>query len=411
MKKMNIYLVGGAVRDKLLKLDVYDRDWVVVGSTIKQMLDLKFNIVGKDFPVFLHPFTKEEYALARKDLKISLGYKGFNFDVSKDIKLKDDLYRRDLTINSISLDLKGNIYDPYDGISDFNNRIIKHVSISFIDDPLRILRVARFAAKFYRFGFRISITTILLIRQMLLIENILNLSSERIWQEFLKVLKLNEIFIFIDILKKCNVFIILFSNFFLLHNLTKSLKYCLNFIVWNLNKKFIKSIFCYNNSYIVFIFVCFLLFISLSISNYFNFIFFRLNILYIINSWCFFYRISNKYKKNLSQFFCFYYFYNKFLNISNNEILFFLKKNDLIKDKLKFISYLLLSEFYYKKINSPNSVYFYKYFVIDLVDEIYFVKFDSSLENLADIKIKSFVEINYLQIIDKIKNRYFRLFF
>ena len=145
---MKIYLVGGAVRDKLLGISVKDRDWVVIGATPEEMIKKGFKAVGDDFPVFLHPETKEEYALARTERKSGKGYKGFVFYSSPKITLEDDLKRRDLTINAIAEDDNGNLIDPYGGEADLKNGILRHVSPAFVEDPLRILRIARFAACF-----------------------------------------------------------------------------------------------------------------------------------------------------------------------------------------------------------------------------------------------------------------------
>ena len=144
---METYLVGGAVRDELLGLDVTEKDWVVVGASEKDLLDENFKKVGKDFPVFIHPQTKEEYALARLERKSGKGHKGFDFNFDPSVTLEEDLMRRDLTINAIAKDSKGNFIDPYGGLEDLNNRILRKVSSAFSEDPLRVFRVARFHAK------------------------------------------------------------------------------------------------------------------------------------------------------------------------------------------------------------------------------------------------------------------------
>ena len=145
---MQVYLVGGAVRDHLLGHPYHEKDYVVVGATPEQLLADGFQPVGKDFPVFLHPKTKEEYALARTERKSGVGYHGFQFHTDKTVKLEEDLIRRDLTINAMAMDENGNIYDPYGGQDDLNQKILRHVSDAFIEDPLRVLRVARFAARY-----------------------------------------------------------------------------------------------------------------------------------------------------------------------------------------------------------------------------------------------------------------------
>lgn len=159
---MKCYLVGGAVRDQLLGLPIQERDWVVVGATIQDMLQQGFRQVGKDFPVFLHPKTGEEYALARLERKTGAGYTGFAFDTSAQITLEDDLQRRDLTINAMAQTTTGEIIDPYHGQADLKARLLRHVSIAFVEDPVRILRVARFAARYATLGFTIAPETLVL---------------------------------------------------------------------------------------------------------------------------------------------------------------------------------------------------------------------------------------------------------
>lgn len=183
VSKITSYLVGGAVRDKLLNRQSYDRDYVVVGSTVKQMLSLGFFQVGKDFPVFLHPETKEEYALARTEKKVGAGYTGFTCDASMSVTIEEDLLRRDLTINAMALKPNGEIINPYNGQTDLNNRVLRHVSDAFIEDPLRVLRVARFAARYHSYGFTIAKETLALMTQISLTNELQSLSSERVFTE------------------------------------------------------------------------------------------------------------------------------------------------------------------------------------------------------------------------------------
>jgi len=197
---MKIYQVGGVVRDTLLGLAPTDRDFVVIGATYQQMLDLGFTAVGKDFPVFLHPQTGEEYALARTERKNSTGYTGFTFHCSPFITLEEDLQRRDLTINAIALDETGKIIDPFNGISDLQNRVLRHVSDAFIEDPLRVLRVCRFAARFADLGFSIHPITLKLMQQISTSGELQALTAERIWQEFAKALMTNNPQVFIQTL-------------------------------------------------------------------------------------------------------------------------------------------------------------------------------------------------------------------
>jgi len=181
---MQIFTVGGAVRDELLGLPVQDRDYVVVGGSPDEMLARGFKPVGKDFPVFLHPKTHEEYALARTERKAGHGYKGFAFHASPDVRLADDLARRDLTINAIARADDGTLTDPFHGLADLQARILRHVGPAFVEDPVRILRVARFAARFTEFS--IAPETMDLMRQMVLSGEVDHLVAERVWQELAK---------------------------------------------------------------------------------------------------------------------------------------------------------------------------------------------------------------------------------
>lgn len=199
---MQIYLVGGAVRDRLLGIQGYDRDWVVVGSTVQEMLDKGYSQVGHDFPVFLHPLTHEEYALARTERKNGHGYLGFNCDFNPEITLEEDLKRRDLTINAIAMDKDGYYIDPYNGIADLKNRVLRHVSLAFVEDPLRVLRVARFAARFANLGFTIAKETLQLMREIARSGELSNLTPERVWLELQKSLNTQDPQVFIHVLRK-----------------------------------------------------------------------------------------------------------------------------------------------------------------------------------------------------------------
>ena len=177
------YLVGGAVRDKLLNRPVKDKDYLVVASTVEQMLTLGFQQVGKDFPVFLHPETKEEYALARTERKQGQGYTGFSCYFAPDVSIEQDLLRRDLTVNAMAMDENEQIIDPYNGQQDLNNRILRHVSDAFVEDPLRVLRVARFAARYHKYGFTIAPETLALMKEISNSGELQSLTAERVWQE------------------------------------------------------------------------------------------------------------------------------------------------------------------------------------------------------------------------------------
>jgi len=183
LERMKTYLVGGAVRDKLLGLPVADRDWVVVGETPEAMVAAGFKPVGKDFPVFLHPQTHEEYALARTERKTGPGYQGFQFNTDASVTLEQDLLRRDLTINAIAQGHENNLVDPFNGQQDIKSRVLRHVSPAFSEDPVRVLRVAKFMARFSNLGFEIADATLQLMRTMVDNGEIDNLVPERVWRE------------------------------------------------------------------------------------------------------------------------------------------------------------------------------------------------------------------------------------
>ena len=197
-------LVGGAVRDQLLNLPVKDRDWVVIGATPEQLIDQGYTQVGKDFPVFLHPTNKEEYALARTERKSGKGYTGFICDFGQDITIEQDLERRDLTINAIAKDDDGNLIDPFNGQQDIKNKVLRHVSSAFVEDPLRVLRVARFAARFHKLGFTIAQETKALMSHIASSGELTNLTPERVWTETEKALGEDSPDIFFEALRETN---------------------------------------------------------------------------------------------------------------------------------------------------------------------------------------------------------------
>ncbi|EGR0310634.1 multifunctional CCA addition/repair protein [Vibrio cholerae] len=200
---MQIYLVGGAVRDQLLQLPVYDRDWVVVGSSPQAMLAAGFQAVGKDFPVFLHPKSKEEHALARTERKTGVGYTGFACHYAPDLTLEDDLLRRDLTINAMAQDNSGQLIDPYGGQRDLAAKVLRHVSPAFVEDPLRVLRVARFAAKLHHLGFTVAEETMQLMAKIAQSGELQHLTAERVWQEWHKSLSTHHPEVFLQVLRDC----------------------------------------------------------------------------------------------------------------------------------------------------------------------------------------------------------------
>ncbi|OUS01208.1 multifunctional CCA tRNA nucleotidyl transferase/2'3'-cyclic phosphodiesterase/2'nucleotidase/phosphatase [Gammaproteobacteria bacterium 54_18_T64] len=209
---MDTYLVGGAVRDKLLGIAVKDRDWVVVGAQPQELEQLGFRTVGSDFPVFLHPDTGEEYALARTERKNGHGYGGFIFHTDASVTLEQDLSRRDLTINAIAQDSNGQLVDPYGGQQDIAERKLRHVSAAFIEDPLRVLRVARFAARFHHLGFSIAAETLALMKDITDSGELQYLSPERVWSETLKALSEGSPRTYLQVLRECGALAVLFPE-------------------------------------------------------------------------------------------------------------------------------------------------------------------------------------------------------
>jgi tRNA nucleotidyltransferase (CCA-adding enzyme) len=209
---VNIYLVGGAVRDRLLGLPVRDRDYVVVGARPDDLVEQGYKPVGKDFPVFLHPRTAEEYALARTERKTGRGYHGFAFDTAPEVTLEDDLRRRDLTVNAMAEDEHGALIDPFGGAADLDNRLLRHVSPAFAEDPVRVLRVARFAARYAAQGFRVAGETLALMGQMVRAGEVDHLQAERVWTETRKALAESTPSAFVQTLRACGALKVLFPE-------------------------------------------------------------------------------------------------------------------------------------------------------------------------------------------------------
>ena len=209
---MQVYLVGGAVRDHLLGHPYHEKDYVVVGATPEQLLAQGYQPVGKDFPVFLHPETKEEYALARTERKSGQGYHGFEFLTDPKVTLEEDLIRRDLTINAIAMDEQGQIYDPYHGQDDLNNKILRHISAAFAEDPLRVLRVARFAARYAQYGFSVAEETLVLMQQLVESGELHSLTPERVWKETARALMENHADVYFEVLRQCGALKVLFPE-------------------------------------------------------------------------------------------------------------------------------------------------------------------------------------------------------
>jgi tRNA nucleotidyltransferase (CCA-adding enzyme) len=219
------YLVGGAVRDALLGLEATERDWVVVGSTPDEMLDRNFKQVGASFPVFLHPENGEEYALARTEKKQGHGYHGFTVDFHPGVTLEEDLERRDLTINAMARDGDGVLIDPYGGQRDLERRVLRHVSDAFVEDPLRVLRVARFAARFANLGFRVHASTLALMREITKSGELEHLVAERVWREVNLAMQTEKPSEFVNVLRKCGALEVLLPEVNILFGVPQPEKY------------------------------------------------------------------------------------------------------------------------------------------------------------------------------------------
>jgi len=222
---MKIYLVGGAVRDRLLGLPVKERDYVVVGATPAEMMALGYKPVGKDFPVFLHPETKAEYALARTERKTGRGYHGFEFHSEPGVTLEEDLKRRDLSVNALAEDPEGRLIDPFGGEKDLKARVLRHVSPAFAEDPVRVLRAARFAARFAPLGFKLAPETLALMREMAGNGEVDALVPERVWQETLKALAGERPSVYFESLRACGALARVFPELERLHGVPQPAKW------------------------------------------------------------------------------------------------------------------------------------------------------------------------------------------
>ncbi|WP_180183410.1 multifunctional CCA addition/repair protein [Acinetobacter sp. YH01020] len=222
---MQVYLVGGAVRDHLLGHPYHEKDYVVVGATPEQLLAQGYQPVGKDFPVFLHPETKDEYALARTERKSGHGYHGFDFYTDVNVTLEQDLIRRDLTINAIAMDDAGQIYDPYHGQQDLERRILRHVSDAFVEDPLRVLRIARFAARYKALGFKVAEETLALMQELAKSGELEALTPERVWKETSRALMEDHADEYFEVLRACGALKVLFPEIDALYGIPQRPEY------------------------------------------------------------------------------------------------------------------------------------------------------------------------------------------
>jgi tRNA nucleotidyltransferase (CCA-adding enzyme) len=221
----DVYLVGGAVRDHLLQRPVKDRDWVVVGATPDQLLAAGFTAVGADFPVFLHPESKEEFALARTERKTAAGYHGFQFHAAADVSLEQDLARRDLTINAIAMDRHGQLIDPFGGAQDLQQGVLRHVSPAFVEDPVRVLRIARFAARYAPLGFRVAPETMALLAEIVQRGECAHLVSERVFDELRKALSEAKPSAFLRCLRECGALAVVFPEIDALYGVAQRVEF------------------------------------------------------------------------------------------------------------------------------------------------------------------------------------------
>ena len=222
---MHVYLVGGAVRDQLLGHPYHEKDYVVVGATPEHMLAQGYQPVGKDFPVFLHPETKDEYALARTERKSGHGYHGFEFYTDVSVTLEQDLIRRDLTINAMAMDQNGTLYDPYGGQRDLESRLLRHVSDAFAEDPLRVLRIARFAARYKTLGFKVADETLQLMKQLAESGELQALTPERVWKETSRALMEPHADEYFEVLRACGALKVLFPEIDALYGIPQRPEY------------------------------------------------------------------------------------------------------------------------------------------------------------------------------------------
>ncbi|CUR53023.1 hypothetical protein [Buchnera aphidicola] len=342
---MKIYLVGGAIRDSLLGLPIHDRDWVVVGSTPEKMIKKNFLQVGKDFPVFIHPLTREEYALARTERKNGVGYTGFKINFSKKVTLEEDLVRRDLTINAIAQDQVGNFIDPFFGRLDIKKRVLRHVSKAFQEDPLRVFRVARFSANLFHLGFFIAKETLSLMKLICKTRNINTLLPDRIWKEMEKGLKSFYPHVFLMVLDQCKALKYVCPEIFhLLHPVTlvsfPSIDMSLRQFIF---KELARISYCTKNINIRFSYLCqfFSKICPKSISSK-KFIFFDKKSSEIVNSLCLRLKVSTEIRK-ISVFMCgFYYFLQNIFVQKSEDIVKFFNIIDLWRKpkRLKHLKYL-----------------------------------------------------------------------
>lgn len=390
---MEIYLVGGAVRDKLLGKEPEDKDYLVVGGTPDYFLKKGFQQVGKDFPVFLDPIHKEEYSLARIERKIGHGYSGFECDFSEDVSLEDDLFRRDLTINAMARNLEtGNLHDPYNGLEDIANKVLRHVSDKFKEDPLRVLRVARFHARYKSLGFKIAEETLELMKEMVRNGEVSSLVPERVLLEIQKAFKEDKPSVFFETLRECGALEVILPEVDALFGVPQPEKHhpeidtgVHTMMVLDKAKEFSNG-----NFDIMFAALVHDLGKALTspdvLPRHINH---EIKGLEPVNDLCDRLRVPN-YTKKLSLFNCeFHTLCHRSLEMSNPKILNLLIKSDAFRNEKLFLDFLIVCEADAKgRKNFENRDYIQSEFLRNV---FFFVKHNTNFKNIAD-KIKLDIE-------------------
>ncbi|ALD15029.1 tRNA CCA-pyrophosphorylase [Buchnera aphidicola (Aphis glycines)] len=399
---MKIYLVGGAVRDQLLNLPIKDRDWVVVGATKEILLKKKFQQVGKDFPVFLHPKTREEYALARKDRKLGKGHTNFHTDFSSYITLEEDLIRRDLTINAIAQDKNGNYIDPYQGKKDLEHRLLRHISTSFTEDPLRVLRTARFAAQLMHLGFRVATETMFLMREIVKKKELLYLTINRVWSETEKAFKTKNPHVYFQVLYSCGALNLIFPEIYFLYQqelfFTNYLNYLNNFF---LSKGLSKISTLTEDISIRFSYI--FQFFSLNTNNIFKKKFYDQISASIVQNFCNRLNIPTNIKEIAILSAGFYNFLNSIKYQSSKNIVHFFCKIDAWRKPDRIKKFLFLSNFNFLHNTSQNYI-LNDYSDINLSPGLFLQK---SFYIVRDISIKSILKKGFTG--NQIKNELNRI--
>lgn len=362
-----IYLVGGAIRDKLLNLNIKELDWLVIGSDFDLMFKMGFHLVGKDFPVFLHPITKEEYALARKEKKISVGYTGFKCDFTPLVSLDEDLVRRDLTVNAIVLNKYGFLIDKLHGIEHLNKRLFVHTSLAFREDPLRVLRLSRFITKYSKFKFFVSFNTYFLVKKIVLSGEMQYLVLERVLKEFFLIFKFRNCLNFFDFLFFVGALKYLFVGLYLIYKWSCFFKYnsYLNLILHlnnifiviydytnNLNLKFAMLFFNLEYDF----FLCYKIFYKKKNEEKFSF-------------YKNFFNLSKKNYKFIIFLSILKLFFYRFFLLHNSAIFSIFNKINAYKDKVRFINLLFLCDLD-SRLNFKINIFYEKYRILDILNNM-----------------------------------------